>query len=123
LVWADGSKTKAIAKEDERLDFAYGFLIAYYKHINKHLHSKALQKRLQERLYQATEEFQYGYLMSVFYENCGLSDKKILDFMTTYIYAVLPFELNEDELNITYTVDKKFLIAIKPRNSFMKIPF
>jgi hypothetical protein len=109
LVWKDGTKTQAVAKKDEKYDALYGFFIAYYKYIHRDMHSEALQKRLQERVYQGTEDYQFGYLSSVFQENCGLSAKKITKFFNDYLYIHYPFEDDEDNISRTYKVDEKYL--------------
>lgn len=109
LVWKDGTKTQAVAKKDEKYDALYGFFIAYYKYIHRDMHSEALQKRLQERVYQGTEDYQFGYLSSVFQENCGLSGKKITKFFNDYLYIHYPFEDDEDNISRTYKVDEKYL--------------
>lgn len=109
LVWKDGTKTQAVAKKDEKYDALYGFFIAYYKYIHRDMHSEALQKRLQEKVYQGTEDYQFGYLSSVFQENCGLSGKKITKFFNDYLYIHYPFEDDEDNISRTYKVDEKYL--------------
>lgn len=109
LVWYDGSKTKAKAKDNENIDYLYGFLIAYYKKI-KGYKSERMRKHLQEVLYPYTFDFQVGYLMSVFRENCGLSVRKQEQFLDLYtLQPNLPFEKDESEISITFKVDEKFL--------------
>lgn len=107
LVWNDGSKTQAIAKGEEEIDYSYGFLIAYYKRVHQDLHSGALQKRLEKLLYNEDMEWQKIYLESVFVENCGLSLKKAERFVNDYVINVnLPF--GPQPINETYVVDEKY---------------
>lgn len=109
LVWHDGSKAKAKAKDNENIDYLYGFLIAYYKEIKGYKSGK-MRKHLQEVLYPYTFDFQVGYLMSVFRENCGLSVRKQEQFLDLYtLQPNLPFEKDESEISITFKVDEKFL--------------
>lgn len=109
LVWYDGSKTKAKAKDNENIDYLYGFLIAYYKKIKGYKSGK-MGRHLQEVLYPYTFDFQVGYLMSVFRENCGLSVRKQEQFLDLYTQPTLPFEKDESsEVSVTFKVDVKFL--------------
>lgn len=109
LVWYDGSKTKAKAKDNENIDYLYGFLIAYYKKI-KGYKSERMRKHLQEVLYPYTFDFQVGFLMNVFRENCGLNVRKQEQFLDLYTQPTLPFEKDESsEVNVTFKVDVKFL--------------
>jgi len=108
LVWSDGSKTQAIAKENEEVYFLYGFLIAYYKKVNEQLSSKEIQHRLENIVYLREKEFQYGYLTSVFRENCGLSIRKQDQFIGKYIYSIAPFEIEQENFAKTYKIDDKF---------------
>ena len=108
LVWSDGSKTQAIAKENEEVYFLYGFLIAYYKKVNEQLSSKEIQHRLENIVYLREKEFQYGYLTSVFRENCGLSIRKQDQFIAKYIYSIAPFEIEQENFAKTYKIDDRF---------------
>jgi hypothetical protein len=111
LVWSDDTTTKATYKEDgtQDLSFLYGFLIAYYKKVHYNLDSKQLQAKLNYSIYEKDMEYQLGYLMSVFEENCGLSHKKQQQFIGNYVLILAPFEIDPLDLKRTYKVDEKFL--------------
>jgi len=100
LVWSDDTTTKATYKEDGQQDisFLYGFLIAYYKKVHENLNSKQLQAKLNYSIYEKDMNYQIGYLMSVFEENCGLSHKKQQQFIGNYILILAPFEVDPFDL-------------------------
>lgn len=121
LVWAGGSKTKAKPQsETEDVSFLYGFLIAYYKKVHEHLSREQIQAKLTRSIYGQNMDYQLGYLMSVFEENCGLSKRKIDQFLGQYVLIIMPFEIDLKDIAKTYTVDEKFLLK---SSKFMKMPF
>ena len=112
LVWKDGSKTKAKPLKDsiDEVSFLYGFLIAYYKKVHEDLDREKLYQKLRRSIYEKDMGYQLGYLMAIFEENCGLSKRKIDQFLGKYVLIIAPFEIDLKDLKRTYKVDKKFLL-------------
>lgn len=84
LVWKGSfnrfETTKSEA-HDEKFDYLYGFLMAYFKRVHRDMSKTQLKKYLNAIVYPMTKKEQTAFLQGVFYENCGLGFKEAKEYL------------------------------------------
>lgn len=84
LVWknvfGEFETTKSEA-HDEKFDYLYGFLMAYFKRVHRDKSKTQLKKYLNAIVYPMTKKEQTAFLQGIFYENCGLGFKEAKEYL------------------------------------------
>lgn len=84
LVWknvfGEFETTKSEA-HDEKFDYLYGFLMAYFKRVHQGMSKTQLKKYLNAIVYPMNKKEQTAFLQGVFYENCGLKFKEAKEYL------------------------------------------
>lgn len=86
LVWNSAFKFKGFETtkseaHDEKFDYLYGFLMAYFKMVHRGMSKTQLKKYLNVVVYPMTKKEQTAFLQGVFYENCGLGFKEAKEYL------------------------------------------
>lgn len=74
------STTKSEA-HNEKFNYLYGFLMAYFKRVHKEKSKTQLKKYLNAVIYPMSKMSQLAFLQGVFYENCGLTYKEAKEYL------------------------------------------
>ena len=84
LVWKisfnEFETTKSEA-HDEKFDYLYGFLMAYFKRVHQGESKTQIKKYLNAIVYPMTKKEQTAFLQGIFYENCGLQFKEAKEYL------------------------------------------
>lgn len=84
LVWKNilgKFETTKSEAHDEKFDYLYGFLMAYFKRVHRDKSKTQLKKYLNAIVYPMTKKEQTAFLQGVFYENCGLGFKEAKEYL------------------------------------------
>ena len=66
---------------NEKFNYLFGFLMAYFKRVHKEMSKTQRKKYLNMVLYPMTQIQQIAFLKGVFYENCGLGYKEATNYL------------------------------------------
>ena len=84
LVWKisfNGFETTKSEAHDEKFDYLYGFLMAYFKRVHQGESKTQIKKYLNTIVYPMTKKEQTAFLQGIFYENCGLRFKEAKEYL------------------------------------------